>query len=188
MNNELTDTTLDFPRRQGETARTSSVGASVTKDEYRNIVNALVQGGFESQSMGVRTVVNLRSFHSDREELEGLDLRYEHIFMKAWHPEREEVVRFLRIVADPQNQPVFVHCQHGADRTGLMCAIYRVAMQGWSKEEAEDEMRNGGYGYHVIWKNLIRYLEKLDVDALKREAGVEGAPHGEGAPAVPNSG
>ena len=57
MNNELTDTTLDFPRRQGETARTSSVGASVTKDEYRNIVNALVQGGFESQSMGVRTVV-----------------------------------------------------------------------------------------------------------------------------------
>ena len=55
--NELSKSTLDFPKRQAEMTRTSSVGASVTKDEYRDIINALVQGGFESQSMGVRTVV-----------------------------------------------------------------------------------------------------------------------------------
>ena len=138
------------------------------------------EGMRELKSMGVRTVVNLRSFHSDRDELKGLELRYEHIFMKAWHPEREEVVRFLKIVADPGNCPAFVHCKHGADRTGLMCAIYRVAMQGWSREDAAEEMVKGGFGHHTVWKNLVEYLDELDVDQVKREAGVEGTPHGEG--------
>jgi len=143
------------------------------------------EGMRELKSLGVRTVVNLRSFHSDRDELKGLDLRYEHIYMKAWHPEREEVVRFLKIVADPRNRPVFVHCQHGADRTGLMCAIYRVAFQGWTKEEAAAEMKDGGFGHHVVWKNLIDYLEELDVDAVKREAGIAGTPHAEALRAAP---
>ena len=138
------------------------------------------EGMRQLQGMGIRTVVNLRSFHSDRDELKGLDLRYEHIFMKAWHPEREEVVRFLKIAADPGNRPVLVHCQYGADRTGLMCAIYRVALQGWTKAEAADEMKEGGFGHHAVWKSLVDYLEKLDVEGVKREAGVEGAPHAEG--------
>ncbi len=129
------------------------------------------EGMRELRDMGVKTVVNLRSFHSDRDELKGLGLRYEHIFMKAWHPEMEDVVRFLKIVADTENQPVFVHCQHGADRTGLMCAVYRVAMQGWTKDEAADEMQKGGFGYHVVWENLIRYLEGLDVEACRASVG-----------------
>ncbi len=90
----------------------------------------------------VKTVVNLRSFHSDRDELGEVKTGYEHITMKAWHPEYKEAVRFLKIVSDPAKTPVLVHCQHGADRTGTMCAIYRVAVQGWSKEEALREMNS----------------------------------------------
>jgi protein tyrosine phosphatase (PTP) superfamily phosphohydrolase (DUF442 family) len=41
--------------------------------------------------------------------------------MKAWHPEEKEIVKFLKTVTDKTKTPVFVHCQHGADRTGLMC-------------------------------------------------------------------
>ena len=99
-------------------------------------------------------------------------LAYEHISFKAWHAEHEDVVRFLRIVADPARQPVFVHCQHGADRTGMMTAIYRIAVQGWSKEDAIAEMTEGGFGFHSIWTNLVEYVRKLDVDRLKREAGL----------------
>ena len=124
------------------------------------------------KDMGVSTVVNLRSFNSDRSKIRGTGLEYEHIYMKAWHPEREEVVRFLRIVTDPKRTPVLVHCQHGADRTGTMCALYRVAVEGWTKEAALREMREGGFGFHQVWKNLPPWIEKLDVEGIKKDAGI----------------
>lgn len=124
------------------------------------------------QRMGIRTIVNLRSFHSDRDELGKTGLAAEHIYMKAWHPEREEVIRFLRVVTDPARMPVLVHCQHGADRTGTMSAMYRIAVQGWTKEEALREMTEGGYGFHAIWKNLPPWIADLDIESLKRDAGI----------------
>lgn len=123
-------------------------------------------------ALGIETIVNLRSFNSDRKEIAGTGLAYEHIYMKAWHPERKEVIRFLQIVTNPKRQPVLVHCKHGADRTGTMCALYRIAVQGWSKEEAIREMTEGGYGFHEIWDNLPGWIEELDMDAIRREAGI----------------
>ncbi len=82
------------------------------------------------KTMGIETIVNLRSFHSDRAEIGDTGLAYEHIYMKAWHPEEEDAVRFLQIVTNPKRGPVLVHCQHGADRTGTMCALYRVVGAG----------------------------------------------------------
>lgn len=122
--------------------------------------------------MGIETIVNLRSFHSDRDEIGDLGLAYEHIYMKAWHPEEKEVVRFLQIVTNPRRLPVLFHCQHGADRTGTMCALYRVIVQGWSKEEAIKEMTQGEYGFHGIWQNLIRWINELDIDRIKKRAGL----------------
>lgn len=124
------------------------------------------------KALGIKTVVNLRAFHSDRDEMNGLRFGYEHIFFKTWHPENEDVSRFLKIVTNTNNTPVFVHCQHGADRTGTMCAIYRIAVQGWTKDAAIKEMTDGGYGYHTVWTNLIEYLRQLDVAALKKQAGL----------------
>ncbi len=121
----------------------------------------------EIRKLGVKTVINLRSFHSDRDEIGDKTLGYEHIEMKAWHPEAEDVKRFLAIVRDPKRQPVLVHCQHGADRTGTMCAIYRIVVQGWTKEEAVREMREGGYGFHEVWKNLPVWIDDLKVETLK---------------------
>lgn len=124
------------------------------------------------KAMGVETVVNLRSFHSDRDEIGDTGLAYEHIYMKAWHPEEEDIVRFLQIVSNPKRQPVLVHCQHGADRTGTMVAIYRMAVEGWTADEAIAEMKDGGYGFHSIWKNLEPWIRALDLDDLKKKAGL----------------
>ena len=129
-------------------------------------------GMAQLKAMGIETIVNLRSFHSDRDEIGDLGLAYEHIYMKAWHPEEKEVVRFLQIVTNPRRVPVLFHCQHGADRTGTMCAIYRVAVQGWSKEAAIKEMTDGGYGFHGIWQNLIHWINALDIDEIKKRAGL----------------
>lgn len=122
--------------------------------------------------LGVRTDVNLRTLHSDADNIGDLPLSYKHISFKAWHPEHEDVVRFLKIVTKPGNQPVFVHCQHGADRTGMMTAVYRIVVQGWSKDDAIREMTQGGFGFHPIWHNLVDYVRQLDVAALRREVGI----------------
>jgi protein tyrosine phosphatase (PTP) superfamily phosphohydrolase (DUF442 family) len=124
------------------------------------------------KAMGIRTVVNLRAFHSDHDLLAGTGLYSEHIYMKTWHPEEEDVVRFLRIVTDPARQPVLVHCQHGSDRTGMMVAFYRVIVQGWSTEQAAREMTEGGYGFHEIWQNLVHWLEDANLSRIRREAGL----------------
>lgn len=126
------------------------------------------QGMRNLQQLGIKTVVSLRSFHSDRDEIGATPLGYEHIYMKAWHPEFKEVVRFLRVVTDHDRTPVVVHCQHGADRTGTMCALYRVVIEGWTKEEAVREMTEGGFGFHAVWVNLPRWIRDMDIAALRR--------------------
>jgi protein tyrosine phosphatase (PTP) superfamily phosphohydrolase (DUF442 family) len=124
------------------------------------------------KAMGIKTVINLRSFHSDRDEIGNTGLAYEHIHMKAWHAEEEDAVKFLQIVTNPKRCPVLVHCQHGADRTGTMCALYRVAVQGWTKEEALKEMTEGGFGFHGIWDNLTRWINGIDIEGIKKRAGI----------------
>ncbi len=119
--------------------------------------------------MGIKTIVNLRSFHSDRDKIGRSGIGYEHIPMVAWHAEEEDVLRFLRIATDPKKTPVLVHCQHGADRTGTMSALYRIVVQGWTKTEALKEMKDGGFGFHEVWQNLVQYVNGLDIDKIQRK-------------------
>ena len=128
------------------------------------------EGMEQLEKLGIKTVVNLRSLHSDRDEISDTGLAYEHIRMKTWNPETEDVVRFLKVVTDSNRTPVFVHCQRGADRIGMMCAIYRAAVQGWSEAEAAEEMTKGGFGFYSGWQDLIDYVLKLDVDEIRRGA------------------
>jgi protein tyrosine phosphatase (PTP) superfamily phosphohydrolase (DUF442 family) len=142
----------------------------VSEDVYRG-AQPTAEGFRELYKMGIKTVVNLRSLHSDRDELGDVPLAYREIPMQAWRPEQEEVLEFLRVVTDPDQTPVFVHCQHGADRTGVAVASYRMVVQGWSTDEAIAEMMEGGFGFHGIWINLPRFLRKLDVERIRQELG-----------------
>ena len=131
------------------------------------------EGIKELKKLGVKTIVGLRDKHSDKDLLGDSKIAFEHIPMKPSNPKEADVVRFLKIVTDKARQPVFVHCQHGADRTGTMCAIYRVAVDGWTKQQAIDEMTKGGFGFHSVWTNLPKFIEKLDVKKVKAKAGVK---------------
>jgi len=143
----------------------------ITTNLYRS-AQPTAEGMQNLKKMGIKTVINLRSFNSDRDEIGDTGILREHIFMKAWHPERKEVVKFLQLVTDEKRYPILFHCQHGADRTGIMCAIYRIAVQGWNREDAIQEMKEGGYGFHTIWVNLPTWLDELDIESIKKEVGL----------------
>ena len=92
--------------------------------------------------------------------------------MEPWRGDTEEVVDFLKVVTVTTNLPAFVHCERGADRTGMMCAMYRVAVCGWTKQQAIDEMKNGGFNFNPVWQDLVTFIEKADIADIKRRAGI----------------
>ncbi len=147
----------------------------VSKELYRG-AQPTREGMKHLATMGIKTVVNLRLTGSDRDELRGTGLDYVHIDVNPFRMSDDDVIRFLRIVTEPARAPVFVHCRHGADRTGTMCAMYRIVVCGWSKADAINEMVNGGFGFHEEFRNLVKYIEEADIEHLKRQAGIATAP------------
>lgn len=84
------------------------------------------------------------------------------------HVDDSDILRALRAIqAAEAKGPVLMHCKHGSDRTGLVAAMYRVVVQGWSKEDALDEMTEGGFGDSHHFKDGVRYMMQADVDKLR---------------------
>ena len=127
------------------------------------------QGMNNLKIIGIKTIINLRAFHSDTDEARNTGLLNEEVSVNTWHIKDKDVIRVLRIVLKKQNGPILIHCQHGADRTGIMIAMYRIVEQGWSKDEAIREMVDGGYGFHSIWSNAIDYVKNVDIEKFKNE-------------------
>ena len=114
------------------------------------------------KAMGVRTVVNLRHHHGHREEKACRDRELDYVWItleSSDAPSDEDVRRFLQIASDPKRRPLFFHCMHGQDRTGTMCASYRLAVDGWPLGKALAEMDS--FGFNPVWKDLRAYVEAL---------------------------
>jgi protein tyrosine/serine phosphatase len=141
----------------------------VTPDFYRSAQPS--SEGFKAlaKDPGIKTVVSLRAFNSDQNLAQGTGLNLIRIKIHTWHIETEDVVTALSEVRKAEaTGPVLLHCQHGADRTGLITALYRVLYQNWSKDAALDEMQRGNFGYHAVWGNIPRYVRRIDAVALKQ--------------------
>ncbi|KVV21285.1 protein-tyrosine-phosphatase [Burkholderia ubonensis] len=124
----------------------------------------------ELQKLGIRKVISFRAFHSDERILAGTQITMQRIPINTWYIRDEDMVAALRVLRDADRDgPVLIHCQHGADRTGLVSALYRMVYQGWTREQALDELQHGGYGFHAIWQNITYYLKHVDVERLRRQ-------------------
>jgi len=103
----------------------------------------------ELRALGVRTVLDLRESHDETADVVAAGFRSAHVPVvggrEAAAPTDAQVRAFFDVVLDPTNRPVFVHCSHGKDRTGALCAAYRMEIDGWTPEQALDEMRALGF-------------------------------------------
>lgn len=126
------------------------------------------KGMQELKKLGIKTVVNLRQYHSDKKKIKNLGFNYVEIPINTFNLGNKEVLQFLKVVKDQANHPIFVHCAHGADRTGTVNAVYRIIFENWTKEEAIDEMVKGNYNYHSVFKNLLTYIRGLDIEEMKK--------------------
>ena len=104
-------------------------GAQPSAEGFRNLAAA-----------GAKTVVSLRDQHDDWPLLAGTQLKYLRIPEHAWDPDEAQLVLFLKILEDPKNWPVFVHCAEGRDRTGYSVATYRMVVENWPVDDALHEM------------------------------------------------
>jgi protein tyrosine/serine phosphatase len=124
------------------------------------------KGGMKRLSaLGIKTVINLRGT-DDRTRAEGVEaaregLQYFNISMPELNrPSDEQVARVLAIINDPANQPVFIHCKRGSDRTGTIVACYRISKENWTDEQAIAEARRHGMSW--IQFSMKDYISDFD--------------------------
>ncbi len=132
-------------------------------------------------TLGVRTVIDLTKDGRDDEPgfVTRAGMKFFRIPMTTGdRPATEAVTQFLKIVNDPANQPVYVHCQGGRHRTGVMTAVYRMTQDGWTSDRAYAEMKLfnfEGFPGHPTLKRFV-YDYYTERSALKQATATLATP------------
>jgi protein tyrosine/serine phosphatase len=139
--------------------RTSGASAGIDIENFGKVNDHFYRGAqpegrnYERlAAFGIKTVVDLREDAREdaRSATERTGMRYINLPMKEKsYPQPDTATRFLTIVNDEANWPVFVHCAGGKHRTGVMTAIYRMSIDGWGVDQAYQEMKQ--YHFYTSW-------------------------------------
>lgn len=147
-----------------------------SKGRIEVVDSGLIRGyrpkGFQAlKDIGCNTVVNLQygwfelftdsSYEKEKAEDFGMIEKNYHLSdFSAPRPEKlEEIVGYIeqQII---EGKTVYVHCKWGKDRTGMVCAAYRMLVQGWLYRDAVNEMLS--FGFHTIpYKFWVKNLKAL---------------------------
>ena len=120
-------------------------------------------GFVELKGMGIETVVRLslgeEGSAAERSEVESLGMSFVNLpWSSVRDPKSDLVVAFLKFVRDNPDRKIFVHCKAGADRTGVMVAVYRITFSHWTPAQAIDEMK--AFHYRSLFlPHLQAYVE-----------------------------
>lgn len=112
-------------------------------------------------ALGIKTIINLRGddeqTRAEQQAAAAAGLRYFSIPLPDLsRPTSESIERVMALVNASENQPVFVHCNHGKDRTGVIAAVYRITHDGWTSEQAKAEAKHYGMSWvQVGMKDFI---------------------------------
>ena len=114
---------------------------------------------------GVKAIINLRqpteyAAAEEQAKAKALGLRYINIPVSPSDPKDEQVIEFLKVTDDKENQPAFIHCRSAA-RVAAFWMIRRVLRDGWKIEDAMKEAEKIGLGNHPVLSEFARkYIER----------------------------
>lgn len=123
--------------------------------------------------LGIKTIVDLEGgwFKKEPSEIKverqwagKAGMKFFHVPMHPlFSPKIKDIDKALAYIADPHNKPVFVHCERGSDRTGIVIAAYRIKIEKWTVPQAYKEMKACGYRRWLLfwWKNLLYKLDSF---------------------------
>lgn len=120
--------------------------------------------------LGIKTIINLRGTdeqtRAEQREAEALGLHYFNVSLPGLsRPSTEQVEQVLSLLNASERQPVFVHCHHGEDRTGVIVAVYRITHDGWTSEQAKAEAKR--HGMSRVQIGMKDYISDYYRDWLK---------------------
>jgi len=119
-------------------------------------------------TLGVKLVIDLASEGDASEEANSraAGMSFVRIPMTTHDvPSPAVIAQFLALVANPANQPVYVHCIGGKHRTGVMTAIYRMTVDGWNPTRAFEEMKQFHFGADILHPEFKAFVESYVVPA-----------------------
>jgi tyrosine-protein phosphatase SIW14 len=134
----------------------------ITPNIYRGARPETI-GMEDLKKFGIKTDLDIENHKEpiaqEKIDAENLGMNFISLPMSGvWKPKDAEVAEILAILNDPSNFPIFLHCHHGEDRTGLIAGLYRVFTQNWTPEQAHEEMIADGFHTNLYFLN--RYFNK----------------------------
>lgn len=112
------------------------------------------------KKLGVKSIINLRqpdkSWQSEVELARTHGLVFTNIPMSGLGRPKEEDVRRILAAIEALPSPVFIHCQHGCDRTGTIIACYRIQNDKWTNAAALAEAEH--YGISKLERGMRKFI------------------------------
>ncbi len=128
------------------------------------------------KARGIRSVVCVRigsafgGWPLEREACERLGLSLHKVNIRGRQaPTRAELLELISLL-DTIEYPALFHCKSGADRSGFVAAVYLLAVEGRSPDEA---LRQLSWRYGHLRSSRAGVLSSL-VEAYKREGAARG--------------
>src|SRR5262249_25821225 len=165
----------DHKRRAGGGAAVEIENFGKVNDHFYRGAQPKGRNYEQLAALGIKTIVDLREDSRDdaRSATERAGMRYINLPMKEKsYPQADTAARFLQIVNDQANWPVFVHCAGGRPRSGVMTAVYRMSVDGWGIDRAYHEMKQ--YDFSTSWGHgdykdyVYDYYRNLQAQAPRR--------------------
>ncbi|MGZ3694556.1 MAG: fused DSP-PTPase phosphatase/NAD kinase-like protein [Bdellovibrionota bacterium] len=140
--------------------------------EFRQVAVGFYSGGRpeaeglqEIAKLGVKTIINLENVpeivEAEMNFAASLSIRsFSQPMSGFFRPANENVDQILALLADKNNYPIFLHCQHGQDRTGLIVGLFRVFQQHWDPATAYQEMLEHNFHENLLYPLADYFRER----------------------------
>jgi len=138
------------------------------------------EGIKELKKLGIKSILNLeKGFFNNTPKYvkreERLAKEAGIIFLNIpmhplFSPKEADIEEAIKKLTDPSLYPIYVHCERGSDRTGIVIAAYRIKIEGWSYQKAYEEMKKFGHRKRILfwWKNVLKRMSWEYEKGLKK--------------------